>query len=69
VDGAGCEPEISGDESSREAHDAKAFETRRSLFGKNIIAADFLYRSDDPTVRDGGARCPPLEPGDIPRIR
>jgi hypothetical protein len=44
-------------------------QVRGSLFGKNIIAAGFLDLGYDATVRDGGEACPPLEPGDIPRIR
>lgn len=40
-----------------------------SLFGKNIIAAGFLDLGYDASVTDGGEECPPLEPGDIPRIR
>jgi hypothetical protein len=40
-----------------------------SLFGKNIIAAGFLDLGYDASIRDGGEECPPLEPGDIPRIR
>ncbi|HTV22697.1 MAG TPA: hypothetical protein VMG12_28605 [Polyangiaceae bacterium] len=40
-----------------------------SLFGKNVIAAGFLDLGYDASVRDGGEACPPLEPGDIPRIR
>lgn len=40
-----------------------------SLFGKNIIAAGFLDLGYDASIRDGGEGCPPLEPGDIPRIR
>jgi hypothetical protein len=44
-------------------------QVRGSLFGKNIIAAGFLDLGYDASVRDGGEECPPLEPGDIPRIR
>jgi hypothetical protein len=44
-------------------------QVRGSLFGKNIIAAGFLDLGYDASVRDGGEDCPPLEPGDIPRIR
>jgi hypothetical protein len=40
-----------------------------SLFGKNIIAAGFLDLGYDASVTGGGEECPPLEPGDIPRIR
>jgi hypothetical protein len=40
-----------------------------SLFGKNIVAAGFLDLGYDASIRDGGEECPPLEPGDIPRIR
>jgi hypothetical protein len=40
-----------------------------SLFGKNIIAAGFLDLGYDASITDGGEQCPPLEPGDIPRIR
>jgi hypothetical protein len=44
-------------------------QVRGSLFGKNIIAAGFLDLGYDASVRDGGEECPPLQPGDIPRIR
>jgi hypothetical protein len=44
-------------------------QVRGSLFGQNIVAAGFLDLGYDATVRDGGEACPPLEPGDIPRIR
>jgi hypothetical protein len=40
-----------------------------SLFGKNIAAAGFLDLGYDESVRDVGQDCPPIEPGDIPRIR
>ena len=40
-----------------------------SLFGENIIAAGFVDLGYDASIRDGGEGCPPLEPGDIPRIR
>jgi len=42
---------------------------RGSLFGKSVIAAGFLDLGYDASVRDGGEACPPVEPGDIPRIR
>jgi len=44
-------------------------QVRGSLFGKNIIAAGFLDLGYDASVHDAGEECPPLEPGDIPRIR
>jgi hypothetical protein len=40
-----------------------------SLFGKNIIAAGFLSVGYDESVRDPGEGCPPVEDGDVPRIR
>jgi hypothetical protein len=40
-----------------------------SLFGKNIVAAGFLDLGYDASIQDPGNDCPPVEPGDIPRIR
>jgi hypothetical protein len=40
-----------------------------SLFGKNINAAGFLSVGYDASVGDGGEGCPPVEDGEIPRIR
>lgn len=40
-----------------------------SLFGKNIIAAGFLSVGYDASVLDPGEGCPPVEDGDVPRIR
>lgn len=40
-----------------------------SLFGKNIIAAGFLSVGYDSSITEPGEGCPPLEDGDVPRIR
>jgi hypothetical protein len=40
-----------------------------SLFGKNINAAGFLSVGYDASIGDGGEGCPPVEDGEIPRIR
>ena len=40
-----------------------------SVFGKNITAAGFLSVGYDASVGEGGEGCPPVEDGEIPRIR
>ena len=40
-----------------------------SLFGKNIVAAGFLSVGYDSSITEPGDGCPPVEEGDVPRIR